>query len=400
MPKLFKLHGGNNASWFFRVTDESGKRVRVCTYTTDKRLAESIKSEHLARIARIKSGVANAGDYRRAERARISISTEIESWEAGLRSRGDSDRHISDSTKYVREAAEFANWKTVGDLDEDDLVRWLSTFKASGMAARSIQKRGRSLRQFATWLFSGDKTPTDLFKRVQLPNPEIDRRHVRRMLLPDEWIWLCAWLDRCDRDKFGLAPHERKQLYDFAIQTGFRSSEIRAIKRCDLTIDSISFVELGAEFTKNKKAAKQFVRTELARLIGSSKIGEAPLLRMPRADDVAGMLRWDVARARSWWLTFKQDASSDFLLGRNAQGQVLDFHALRHTCGAWLALAGRQPKEIQEIMRHSSIVVTLDTYGHLLPNSVQDAVQAQGEWLNRVAKCGPSNGHLLAFLGT
>ena len=59
---------------------------------------------------------------------------------------------------------------------------------------------------------------------------------------------------------------------------------------------------------------------------------------------------------------------SDFLLPTDHDGRVIDFHALRHTCGAWAASGGASPKAIQTLMRHSSIKLTLDTYGHLLPD--------------------------------
>ncbi len=71
----------------------------------------------------------------------------------------------------------------------------------------------------------------------------------------------------------------------------------------------------------------------------------------------------------------KQKAAGDFLLPKNSLEHVLDFHALRHTCGAWLAIAGENVKVIQKVMRHSTITLTLDTYGHLLPGAEQDAVK-------------------------
>lgn len=66
-------------------------------------------------------------------------------------------------------------------------------------------------------------------------------------------------------------------------------------------------------------------------------------------------------------------AAADFLLPANALGHELDFHSLRHTCGAWLAIAGVNVKVIQSVMRHSSITLTLDTYGHLMPGAEQEA---------------------------
>ena len=58
----------------------------------------------------------------------------------------------------------------------------------------------------------------------------------------------------------------------------------------------------------------------------------------------------------------------------NHEGELLDFHALRHTCGAWLAKAGVHPKVVQTVMRHSTITLTYDHYGHLFPGQEADAV--------------------------
>jgi integrase len=44
------------------------------------------------------------------------------------------------------------------------------------------------------------------------------------------------------------------------------------------------------------------------------------------------------------------------------------------TCGAWLAMAGAHPKAVQAIMRHSTIVLTMDTYGHLFPGQEAETI--------------------------
>ena len=51
-------------------------------------------------------------------------------------------------------------------------------------------------------------------------------------------------------------------------------------------------------------------------------------------------------------------------------GQVT-FHRLRHTHASLLIAAGVHLKVIQERLGHSSIQMTADTYGHLLPSSEQ-----------------------------
>lgn len=47
----------------------------------------------------------------------------------------------------------------------------------------------------------------------------------------------------------------------------------------------------------------------------------------------------------------------------------MPFHCLRHTFGALTASMGTPPKFIQAQMGHASLVVTLDTYGHLMPSA-------------------------------
>lgn len=44
------------------------------------------------------------------------------------------------------------------------------------------------------------------------------------------------------------------------------------------------------------------------------------------------------------------------------------FHDLRHFCVASLIAEGAHPKAIQTRLGHSSVMVTMDTYGHLLPS--------------------------------
>ena len=48
--------------------------------------------------------------------------------------------------------------------------------------------------------------------------------------------------------------------------------------------------------------------------------------------------------------------------------EALRFHDLRHTCAAMLIAQGAHPKEIQERLGHSTIRLTFDRYGHLLPS--------------------------------
>ena len=61
------------------------------------------------------------------------------------------------------------------------------------------------------------------------------------------------------------------------------------------------------------------------------------------------------------------------------------FHDLRHTCASLLLAANVHPKVVQERLGHASIVITLDTYSHLLPTAQEAAVSALEGVLGAVA---------------
>ena len=51
-------------------------------------------------------------------------------------------------------------------------------------------------------------------------------------------------------------------------------------------------------------------------------------------------------------------------------------HDLRHTAATLLLEAGIHPKVVQEMLGHSSVTLTLDTYSHVTPRLHQEAASA------------------------
>jgi integrase len=55
------------------------------------------------------------------------------------------------------------------------------------------------------------------------------------------------------------------------------------------------------------------------------------------------------------------------LLERAGGLPYIRFHDLRHTCATLLLSKGVHAKFVQELLGHSTIAITLDTYSHVLP---------------------------------
>ena len=64
---------------------------------------------------------------------------------------------------------------------------------------------------------------------------------------------------------------------------------------------------------------------------------------------------------------------------------MLRFHELRHTCVALLIAHGAHPKAIQERLGHSTIRVTFDRYGHLLPSLDAQLTEGLDEAFSKAA---------------
>jgi integrase len=73
---------------------------------------------------------------------------------------------------------------------------------------------------------------------------------------------------------------------------------------------------------------------------------------------------WEARMLHSVWSKMLRDAGLPHFR----------FHDLRHTCAALLIDHGAHPKLVQQQLRHSSIRTTLDVYGHLFPQRVDEAV--------------------------
>jgi integrase len=50
-------------------------------------------------------------------------------------------------------------------------------------------------------------------------------------------------------------------------------------------------------------------------------------------------------------------------------------HDLRHTAASLLLLKGTHPKVVQEMLGHSTITLTLDTYSHVAPGLHAEAAK-------------------------
>jgi integrase len=69
--------------------------------------------------------------------------------------------------------------------------------------------------------------------------------------------------------------------------------------------------------------------------------------------------------------------------------EPITLHEARHTCASILIAAGVNAKALSVIMGHSTIAMTFDTYGHLMPGGLDEAAAATNAYLARLTD-GPA----------
>ena len=394
MATVFKRGGKKNrgGSYYIQWFDHNGKRQSKSARTTDKATAERVAAKLESDAALRREGVVDSTLDAISKESHRSIESHLEDFESKLRGPNRTEKHIKYTLQFIHWIAAHAGFKTAADISADGVNRYAGKLRDQERAARTIQAHLNAIKAFTKWLTEHHKLPRDPLASVKKPNPKTDRRRERRMLLPDEWRRL-ETATVSGPDQYVMTGEERLLLYCTAIQTGLRSNELRSLTRGRLYFDAPPpYITCKAGSTKNRKDARQYIQPELASDLKAhitTKAPKTPVFNLPHASNLARMLRDDLAAARKQWLKeakknpqeYAQRQQSDFLADDNHEGEITDFHSLRHTCGAWLAMMGVHANVVQKVMRHQSITLTMDTYGHLFPGQEADAVGRMREML-------------------
>ncbi len=359
--------------WWADYVDRDGKRIRKSTKMKSIDNARDVLKAWELDERMIDLGV------KFPTKAKEPLEAIFQAYESSLRAGGKSVQHVERTGQLIRALADFNEWKRLGQVSSDGITKYAENLmEKEGRSARTIGAMITAIRSFCRWCVSTGKMIGDPTRPVKKPSVKDDRKLERRMLLREEWAWLRRYLEESTQIRNGQSPAERLLMYRLAIETGLRSGELRSLIRSSLHLKGPEpHVLCKAKVTKNEKNAKQYVSDELAADLTKrveSKMANAKVFNVASRNEMARALRADVEAARRLWLESLSDearaiADCDFLRSPNSQNEVIDFHALRHTCGSWLVMQGVTLVEVKEIMRHSTITLTVDCYGHLAPDA-------------------------------
>ena len=328
-------------SWQVRYRDPSGReRARSFRRKTDaEKFMVTIETDKLR------------GMWADPRLAKITVREWLPTWQASRVHLGPSTRALSESLLRNHVLPYFGD-RRLGSVTPTDVQGFVAHLEEKGLAASTI----RQCYLLVAGLFSS-ALDSDIIVRSPCRGinlPEYSKTEMR-FLTADEVTDLAAVIDQ-----------RYRALVLTAAYAGCRFGELAGLKvhRLDLLRRTLTVTEALSEVRGQVRMAPP--KTAAARR----------QLALPRflAEELIHHLTTWPPEAEGFVFTAPQGGP---LLRRNFRrrawlpavrasvGEPLRTHDLRHTHAAFLIAQGEHPKVIQTRLGHSSIKVTLDTYGHL-----------------------------------
>ncbi len=173
-------------------------------------------------------------------------------------------------------------------------------------------------------------------------------------------------------------------LFVLAVTTGMRQGEMLGLKWSDVDIDGgwlqvrrtlsqvtgTGFVEAEPKTAKSRRRVPLTSIAIAALLDHQARQAEQRLALGPAWDNQGFVF----PSASGGPMDYKNLTKRVFApLLSKAEVPTIRFHDLRHTAASLMLAQGVHPKVAQEVLGHSQVSVTLDTYSHVVPPMLTDA---------------------------
>jgi integrase len=394
------------ATYTVQYMDEHGHPQRVASRCRDYAAAEQLGRELEKRAMQRREGLLDPVQERFAKAARVPIAEHAAAHVGHLRAAGNTAKHVRTVERHLRVILAAAGIERLSDLKSAAVLSAISAMRnpppvdgekkpKQPASLSTCNSHLRSMKGFSRWLWKQRLTPEDALLDLSLYNAATDRRHIRREMAAEEVHWLLDVTEQRTLPEHGAPGPTRAMCYRLAAATGFRASELRSLTTDSFDLDAnppTCTVEAG--YSKRRKRDVQPLPEALVEPLRAWLAGFDPGEPVfgGIARDTARMLRSDLAAARSAWLkaaeqqpeSVKEEmAASDFLLYSDRQGHVADFHSLRVLFISRVVASGASVKEAQTLARHSTPVLTMNTYSRATLLDVAGAVEGLGDLLTK-----------------
>lgn len=274
--------------------------------------------------------------------------------------------HLRKRTSHLEWWKDQLGFEVMADLDGilarvEDILR---DFQLKNKSGKTLQNYAEALNSFCSWCVKRgflrsnplhDLTPFDT-------TPQI----VRRAMTEQEIIAL-----------FQAAPIERKLLYAVAFTTGLRAGELRSLTKNHIDADYCGLI-LNADWTKNRKSGLQPLPSSL--LNGLQQFAEEKIASKLYEKFYRNFEDVDIPETPLLYVPSHPSREMDKDLKIAGVPKItplgkIDFHACRVAYISYILEAGATVKEAQVLARHSTPVLTINTYARAKDSRLTDLTE-------------------------
>ena len=379
-----------------------------------KRSAEMVLAKLEQEAEKIRAGILTAAESEMSRHRDTPLMEHIAHYIDHQTAKGVHPQRVKNTRNRLRRLAADRRLHRLTDLTADALERWMldkaeHDDRAKGpMGAGTRNAYREAAISFGNWLTKRKRLSANPFLDVPKADKKADCRRKRRALTEDELRRLLdvagrrpldsALMIRRGKNKGQLKAKVRPETRERLNRVGrervliYKTMALTGLRKNELTTLTVECLELDAEpphLTLDPSNEK-------------NREGNSIPLRSDLAEDIRAWLREKVEEADKAGKSHgKSDGKSDGKSGgqngqekiyglppgtllfhvptgllrilnldleaagipkRDARGRTVDIHALRHTYGTMLSVAGVAPRTAQEAMRHSSIDLTMNVY--------------------------------------
>jgi integrase len=366
-----KRRGNSEGAIYQRQSD--GRWVAALSLPNGGRKSFYAKSRKEA-VEKLKAAMKDLDDGRDLSPGRMTLAQYLDKWLSASVKPSVKVKTYEGYESIVRvRVAPRMGRKSLSGVTPLDLQSLYADLAASGLSNRSIHHTHRCLHrafvQAVRWNLLS-RNPCD---GVTPPRPE---RVQMKVWTPDE---ASAFLS-------ATPEYPAHTLYVLAITTGMRQGELLGLRWQDVDLDAGTLAVRRA-LQRQRGNGLVFVEPKTARSRRTIVLSQRAITALRLHHD---RQEWARKKAGSEWqdsdLVFcdhfgapldpsYQTANFKAAL-RDAGLPPIRFHDLRHTAATLLLSRGVHVKLVSEMLGHTTITLTLDTYSHLIPAMHGDAAAA------------------------
>ncbi|MFD0617852.1 tyrosine-type recombinase/integrase [Paenibacillus sp. GCM10027629] len=348
--------------WFFQFyTGEiiNGKRERI------KKRGFRTKKEADAAMVKAKAEF-ERGEFVKGKK--ITVAEYMNSWLDNKQDLNTVTRELYESYLRTHIIPDLGH-HPIDKLCSMDIQNFISLLRSKGLAENTVKRIFSVINTALNQAFRMELVRRNVASVVSKPKGE--RRELK--------VWDLETINRFleatqDGSRYSIAMY-------LALMTGMRQGELLGLRWADIDFDNKtihvqqSLARDGKTINHTLKSKKSIrsvaISTEtVARLKEQRKLIVMEMVKegedYQKNDLVICSSKGTPASTRSIMKVWNK-----FI--ERLEFPRITFHDLRHTHASLLLQQGVHPKIVSERLGHSSVVITLDTYSHLLPNLQADA---------------------------